>query len=422
MKWLLLALALAIAPTATARARRDVRTRELLAVLVGFLPFFNIDLNIISDPTYRGDTRGLELSLVDLVAWMLMAALPRARKTPYRLVVIPFITIAFASALWAARPMFAIFGAIKFVRLFVLCIAAERIVRANLGGSLLRGLAAGVVYVCVIAFKQRYLEGMMQVHGPFVHQNGIGMTADMVTPGLVGLALAGYGGRLALAGIAGGALAIVLSLSRGALLMMPMAWAMVYVGSLRRQVTGRKLLALALALAAASVVLIKAMDSLVDRFSNAPDASRHARDLFEASAHAMLDEHPLGIGLNQFSYVQAHDGYADRFEIPEIDRDGIVHNIYRLTGAELGYLGLWSFELMLATPLVLALLTLRRHWKRKDPRVDLMLGLAASLTVTYLHSTLEWAMRITPIAQVLWLGFGFVAGLATSLRDSYGSG
>ncbi|MCX5742468.1 MAG: hypothetical protein NT062_08230 [Proteobacteria bacterium] len=42
----------------------------------------------------------------------------------------------------------------------------------------------------------------------------------------------------------------------------------------------------------------------------------------------------------------------------------------------------------------------------------------ASLVVTYLHGTLEWSLRITPIAQVQWIVFGFIAALAASLNDS----
>ncbi|MCX5744227.1 MAG: hypothetical protein NT062_17190 [Proteobacteria bacterium] len=122
--------------------------------------------------------------------------------------------------------------------------------------------------------------------------------------------------------------------------------------------TRRKLVVLALILLASSVVLAKALDSLIERFTEAPEASVHGRVLFEASAHAMLGDHPLGIGLNQFSWVQAHDGYADALAIPEIDRDGIVHNIYRLTQAELGWPGIVVFMGLLASPMLRAILAL----------------------------------------------------------------
>lgn len=418
VKWLMLIAALAAMPWAIRRGREQASTRVVLAFLVGFLPFFNVDLNLVSDPAYRGDTRGLEISLVDLVAWTLLATVPRGDRWPYRRAALLYLAIAFISIAFAPRPEFALYGALKIGRLFVLAIVVERAVRAGLGPSLLRGLAIGVVYVCVIALDQRYRQGMMQVHGPFVHQNGIGMTIDLIAPAMLGLLLAGFGGRLAGAALICGALAIVLSLSRGALLMMPLACTIVYVGSLRRSVTRRKLALIAIAALGAVIVVAKSMDSLVERFTEAPDASAHGRELFEASAAAMVDDHPFGIGINQFSWVQSHRGYADEIGIPDIDRDGIVHNIYRLTQAELGWPGLVAFALLLATPLFLGVAGLVRAWRSPDPRVDLLLGFTASLVVTYLHGMLEWSLRITPIAQVQWIVFGFIAALAGSLRDA----
>ena len=417
MKWLMLAVALLAMPTAIRRGREDSRVRRGMALLIGFLPFFNVDLNLVSDIAYRGDTRGLEISLVDLVAWALLATLPRSHR-PYRVVAPLYIALAFTSIVHAWRPEFALYGAVKIVRMYALAITVERAVSARLGPSLLRGLACGLIYTCAIALDQRYRLGMMQVHGPFVHQNGIGMTVDLIVPALLALLLAGHGGRLAALAFGGGALAIVLSLSRGALLMMPLACTIVYVGSLRRSVTRRKLAVLAIAALSAVAIVAKSMDSLVERFTEAPAASELARVNFEASARAMLDDHPFGIGINQFSWVQSHGGYADALGIPDIDRDGIVHNIYRLTQAELGWIGLVAYLAVLASPLLTAVAAIVRSGRTADPRVDLLLGFAASLVVTYLHGTLEWSLRMTPIAQVQWIVYGFIASLAVSLRDT----
>ncbi|MCX5744226.1 MAG: hypothetical protein NT062_17185 [Proteobacteria bacterium] len=195
MKWILLAVALGAMPALARRARDDQRVLLAIGFLVGFLPFFNVDLNLISDSSYRGDTRGLEISLVDLLAWTLLAALPSGRRWPYRWIAPAYIVIAFASILSAPRPEFALYGALKIVRLYVLAIVVERAVIHRLGPSLLKGLAFGLVYVAITALDQRYRQGAMQVHGPFVHQNGIGMTADLVLPGLLALLLAGFWAR-----------------------------------------------------------------------------------------------------------------------------------------------------------------------------------------------------------------------------------
>ena len=67
MKWLALVVVLLACYPAGVLARSRPAMQRALAVLVGFLPFHAVDLNLVSYETYRGDTRGLELSLVDFV-------------------------------------------------------------------------------------------------------------------------------------------------------------------------------------------------------------------------------------------------------------------------------------------------------------------------------------------------------------------
>ncbi|NRA35944.1 MAG: hypothetical protein HRU17_21695, partial [Polyangiaceae bacterium] len=108
--------------------------------------------------------------------------------------------------------------------------------------------------------------------------------------------------------------------------------------------------------------------------------------------------------------------YADKFGIPDIDRDGLVHNVFWLTASELGYVGLMVFVVLLMTPLWIAIpqaLNRRRAGQR-----DVMWGLVVGLGVVIVQGTLEWSLRMTQVGYVYWV----VAGVAVSLAGMRSSG
>ena len=193
-------------------------------------------------------------------------------------------------------------------------------------------------------------------------------------------------------------------------MMFALAAAIVFVGSTARHATPRKLRYLATAVLGAVALLTKAWDTIADRFLHAAKSSEEAREYFEEASQAMLHDRPFGIGLNQYSHVLSSFGYGERVGMDIHDQSGIVHNIYWLTAAELGYHGLLAFALLLAQPLYVAL---RAAARDRTLSGDVMLGLAASLTVTYLQGKLEWSLRMTTISQILFILFGLVAALGS---------
>ena len=413
MKWAAVLLCVVVFYAFGRSARRAPRHRVALAVAIGVLPFFDITLNPISYEAYRGDARGLEFSLVDFVALASLAAVPAGRGAipPLAWRNAMYLLVCAASTFAAPNPLFAGFAVWKALRAALLFVAVHRLVSFDdRGPDVLRGLALGVVASGALALQQRYLLGHFVSTGPFSHQNGLAMAVNMVVPPCYALALAGRGGALAKAAVAAGAVAVVLTLSRGGLAMYAMALGIVYVGSLAKRASARKVVFLVASLGAAAAILLKSLDTIVERFLTAPDASHEARELFEEAARRMLRDHPGGIGLNQYSFVLDRT-YADPLGNPDIDRDGIVHNIYWLTTAELGYAGIVTFGLLLVAPLLAAL---EGAWRERDSAVgDVLLGACGAFAVTLLHSTLEWALRITQVGFVFWV----VGGLAVGLRD-----
>ncbi len=410
MKWIALAIVMLAWYPAGVLARSRPAMQRALAILVGFLPFHAVDLNIISYEAYRGDTRGLELSLVDFVALALIVATPSgAGAAPFRASRILYLVAALTSVALAPIPLFASFAAWKLARCYLLFICvyrASRQLRAD--PWFISGLSLGLVYATGLCLWQRYGLGMMQAPGPFPHQNGLAMAANMICPAVLAVSLAGQGGRAAIATVGAAAVSVVLTLSRGGMMMFILAAAIVFVGSTARRATPRKVRYLGAAVLVAGALLTKSWDTIADRFLHAAKSSEEAREYFEEASQAMLHDHPFGIGMNQYSHVLSSVGYGERVGMDIHDQSGIVHNIYWLTVAELGYHGLLALALLLAHPLYVALRSAARD---RTLSGDVLLGIAASLTVTYIQGKLEWSLRMTTISQILFILFGLVAAL-----------
>jgi hypothetical protein len=181
--------------------------------------------------------------------------------------------------------------------------------------------------------------------------------------------------------------------------------------SMIRRPTTHKIKVLSWIAVGGALALLKSMDTIINRFVNAPKESELARKLFNQAAKAMADEHPFGIGINMYSYMLDRGGYADRFGIEPGDRNGIAHHIYWLTSAELGYVGVTAYVLVLLTVFFSAL----RLATRKGVEGEMGVGIMAGLGVTYLQGFAEWIARQTTMSYAFW---GLAAVVAARLRAS----
>ena len=182
--------------------------------------------------------------------------------------------------------------------------------------------------------------------------------------------------------------------------------ALMYLLSAARRLTLRKFAVALLGILFVGLLLLKAADTIARRFETAPEESALARVEFNAAAERMLDASPLGVGINQFSLALGSD--------PRGPGSGIVHNIYWLTAAELGYFGFAAFVALLLGPFLQAL---RYGWRtRGDARGDELLGFAVGLLAMYAQGWLEWAWRQTPLSYLFWLVVALVGSTVRQLR------
>ena len=405
-------------------ARNRPRLLTILVFALAFLPFLDLEqfsINFVSHETYRGDSRGFEITLVDLLAVSLLFAIPKATLgVPYRKVRYVYLAVALFSVTQAAVPIYSLFAVWKILRAYFLMMVVAKVCETpRFGPILLNGLAVGVVYSTVIALEQRYLFGMYRVQGDFPHSNSLGMAVNMVLPIALALLLAGHGGALAAASCVGATVCVIMTLSRGSIAMLALAVVIVLVGSLMRGITRRKVVVTLSAIALGAVLMGYAANTIIERFLEAPEVSTDARDRFEAAAAAMLRRQPLGIGLNNFSHTLSQGGYAAEVHLPEVDRDGLAHNIFWLTLAEMGYLGLVAYLLTVLVPMGVAA---RAAWRSKgDVRGDVALGILAALIVTAIQGSAEWVARQTTMMYFTWALCGMVATLAQQVHPKAGS-
>jgi O-antigen ligase len=280
--------------------------------------------------------------------------------------------------------------------------------------EILRGMTLGILYEFGLAMQQRYVLHHHQVSGNFPHQNTFGMAVNLVVPALLALKLSGSGGRLATLAIGAGAASIVMTLSRGAMTMFVIGSTVIFLLSTVRRPTAAKVRAGLLGLAAGALIVLRAWDSIVDRFLHAPKESAEGREQFELAASLMLSDHPFGIGINGFSLALGEAGYGARAGIYGYDATGIVHNIYWLTAAEIGWVGILAFVVLLAMP---PLTAVHGWWRaRGDLRGDVLIGLAMGLLLMDLQGKLEWAFRQTTLSYLFWTIAGMIATLARQVR------
>jgi O-antigen ligase len=233
--------------------------------------------------------------------------------------------------------------------------------------------------------------------------------------------LAGQRGSLPAITTLAGLVIWVLTASRATLGLGGLGMIALFVISALRKWTAQK----ARVLLFGSVILVAfaslAILSLNSRFADTAWSDTYdERGALIDVADRMISDRPMGFGANNFTVVANTHGYFDRSGVAWTSRNDIVHNLYWLTAAETGYIGIIALVVFLLHPLIVAL---RCGWRnREDRRGDLLLGIGTAFIIIYIHSYFEFNFVLFNIQYVFAITLGLVAGLATQLgywRDPY---
>jgi hypothetical protein len=423
LKWVGLAMLLAAILPLSRWLRQNPGHAPKLWMLLGFLPFalsfLHLDMAFISWVTWPGYVKGAEFTVLDALAIALYLSLPATKyRLPFRLPMAFYLFATVVSASWAWEPLAALFYSWQVIRVFfVYATVARGCSDSRVPLAIFKGMTAGLVVELVVAIWQRFGEGILQTPGTMSAQNLLGMMTHFVCLPIFALLLSGEAGWI-IAAVPIGLAVVVLTTSRGALGFALLGYTMIFVFSSLRKWTFRKQTVLIIGMLGSFAMIPIASSSFQHRFARQAEliASNYdERAAFERAASMMLSDNPLGQGGNNYVMAANLGGYNQRAGVaPVSGSEGAdVHNVYFLVAAETGYLGLFTFMLLLLRPMSVALLC---GWSRPgDRRGDLLLGLGIALLIVYVHGLFEWIFVLLETQYMFALDVGMIAGLACQL-------
>ncbi len=379
-----------------------------LGLLVPLVFFNKTAINFFSQETYRGTSRGLEISIIYIVAVILVCTvfILKGNQNPFpdwgsRLYLLYFL-FSLPSLINAGGHSVSVFELWKMIMVYLVFMAVYYYLKFSEGDFdvIFFGIAVIVVANFFMMLYQ-HVAGFYQPPGIFPHQNSMAMF--MMIAGL--FFFARYfnnheGSKSTLSFILFGmaSVALVRTYSRGAIACYPLGVIVTLLLSLRYTFSSRKMyVILFLGVVAAAGLLIFA-PRIVERFKKAPEASANTRISLAIAAKNMIVDKPFfGVGINNWGIkINPPFEYADHREDSrrlhnEEFKDGIVETVYLLIAAECGLPCLVIFLCWLFYYLIISLRMLRRL--RSTPYFYIPVATAGGLTGTMLQSTLEWVLK-----------------------------
>lgn len=394
--------------------------------------------------TYRGHTKGYEISLIEVLALALLFAVRRAPRGSQAAWIpglgwyLLWCGLSLVSMFGSYEPTYALMALSRFAKGAIIFAAAAVYLRDEKDLRWAVGALAGALFHHgLLCLKMRLLDSSWQVKGWFEHQNPLAMwcylsalpvLAVMLSPQVKGrlfwLCLAGYGGA---------GLCILLSVSRASLAAYAIGSALLLMVAWLRGPSARvTCLTVAGALGALAVSTF-ALDSMMARLNEVAKTSETVeedlRDIMNKQSAAMLRAHPLtGVGWNNFGIANSRPRGAEFSEILEdwdkergftiydenYHANPLTESLYWLWLAETGWLGFGSFIVFAAMTVWWAL---RNAWHRRGTLMgSVALSLLFGLTICYSHGTVERVLTQTKNLSHWLMLAGIVAGMERQRR------
>jgi hypothetical protein len=430
---------------AVTTASRRAREWAFFLMLAGWVVTDRMDIHFFSYDLYRGSTRGVEISMLDLLglgvlAGHLLNPPPGAKRWfwPASLgFMLLFLVYSCFSVAISTPRLFGVFELSKMLRGIMVFLLAAWFVRSERElGLLVLALAAAVAFEGALALKERFIGGVDRVTGTLVHPNSLSMYLCLTVPVFVAATTARFPALVRYAaGIAIGVAAVaeLLTFSRAGvpIFAFVVLGAGAFCASLR--LTFKKVAVVMLAMIGVLLLMFKYWSDLRERYNEATFQQEIAADQFENRgqyfhiASAILRERFFGVGLNNWSYWVSKkyarqlgiNAYQDYDDIPAYIlesnaewRDTYAppaHDLGVITAGELGLPGLAIFALLWARWFQMGFVFL---WKRSpDPMLRMGAGFFFATCGIFLQSVTEWVFRATPMFMTFHILMGALAGL-----------
>lgn len=275
-----------------------------------------------------------------------------------------------------------------------------------------RTMAFTMMWEVVMVLKSKYIDGQYQAKGTFEHQNALAMYTNMIAMSFLALGLGPDHPRnkwFMVAYICC-AMIIVSALSRAAMVVFGGGTAVVIFLSLFQKPTLQRMIFVGGLCGVGFIGALAAVDTIVSRFGDQGNtASEEYRMVLNEAAKAMVNDHPLGIGWNNYALViNAPYPYAefvwdwmrDRNHAVDENRvNSCVESHYYLLIAENGYIGFYTYFLFIGASLIR---NIRCFITLKDAYMKAVcLGILMGCSMNYFQS--QWERILTqPRNYMLW--------------------
>lgn len=378
-----------------------------LGMVVAMCFYQQTAINFFSNESYHGSARGMEVSLIYLLAFAILLALAIGGKARgcfsdggVKLYVVYFL-LCMPSLAVADDLLISWLEIWKMLMLFLFYSAVRCYLRATDDvKAVVKALAIFTIINALFTAKAHY-SGVYQPGGVFPHRNGMAMGMLLLGPvffaGYISSGLLSRRGRLCAVAFVGAVIATFWSYSRGAMAMVPVAYGMTALAMMfERKGTVRKLGRM-LPLAVAAVIGFLAMlPRIIERFTEAPEASGETRVELAQCAYEMIKDKPwTGVGINNWSLnlepTHPYQDMASQVVGRELNYTGIVETVYLLVCAECGIPALLAMLAWFAWHWLLSVRLLKRL--RGTEWYFVAAGLLGGLTANYAQSVLEWVLR-----------------------------
>lgn len=453
------ALAMVLIPLATLAAAAAAscfqRVRDVFFFLIvgASVLVERLDVNFFSEAWYRGTTRGVQVSLIEILAAALLLGCWLSRREGERRwfwpgslgLILAFFAWAVVSVVAADHRLYGLFELSRMFAALLVFLASTAYVRSRREWTLLvAALAAAVAFESAWAIKQHFVTHLDRAVASLTHANSLSMYLCLTVPPLVAFACSGWSRWLrALCAFAAalGTVGILLTLSRAGI---PVFTAVV-LGTILTCISWRLsfgFFAIRFALLFGLVgVAASFWPQLQQRYAGTSleeeylDPTVDGRGIYLRLGQMIAREHVFGVGLNNWSYyvsltygprlgfrftnypyLESVYGTADDKLFGDSYLAAPAHNLAALTLGELGIPGLVLFTLLWLRwfGMGAAFLALPREVPMRTVGVGIFFGTLG----IFGQSLTEWVYRQTPILFTFYAMLGALASVAAARRET----
>ena len=378
----------------------------MLGLTMPLLVFNSTAINFFSHEYYRGTSRGMEISIIYIIAFTVLLTLsilrgPRNLFPDWgsRLYLLYFL-LCLPSLRNADNLLFSFFELWKMIMIHLVFLAVYHYLEFSKGDFDI--IMYGVLIVVSINFAVivlQHFQGIYQVRGVFPHQNSLAMY--MLLAGLLFFSryfnrTEGWRSKIFFVGFGMASAALIRTYSRGAIACYPMSGLLTLLCSIRYKFTFRKIYIMMLLGVVGMIGVAAFLPRVIERFEKAPEASGQTRKNLAIAALNMMKDVPYaGVGINNWGIKinppYNYSRHREKMHYNDDHKDGIVETIYLLVGAECGIPGLLLLLTWFGYYWISSIRLLRRL--RGTPFFYIPAGALGGMSGIFLQSTLEWVLK-----------------------------